>query len=673
MNFKLIYALYKKEMKDIFRDKKTLLMMIMIPIILYPLLLVGMVVLLNNIQENNIEKIYRVGFYQVDEKDEIINCMLDESDEYEYNFQIIQVSDVSEALKNKNIDVYIKSEKSKDQINFTLCYISSISDSKMAASMMEDILYKYREQLRVSKVLENNLEVKSMLYPITVEEEDGATKEEAVGSIMGSLIPFLLITTILLGAIYPAIDVTAGEKERGTLETLLTLPVSNVEIILSKFLAVSTIAIVSAVLNMASMSGVCVYFFKLMSFNQTTVANFNMLKFLPAILCMVLCVIAFTMFVSAVCVCICIFAKSFKEAQNYSTPILLIFMLASYIGIIPGVELTSTTAAIPVVNISLMIESVFSFNFDITLILIALFTNIAYGFIAIWIMSKCFNSEGILFGESTGNLKLMEKRINMKPNQMPSLGDVIILFSVILLFMLYFGSYATIRWGLNGVFMQQIGMLLILSLYSWYMKCDVKKVFSFQLPKGKHVLGSILLWFGIYIFMIMVSAILVPLYPNSVIQSNQLISFMKGKNIFMIIIMIAIMPAIGEEIMFRGFLLGSIRRKWKKGIAIIATGLIFGLYHGSILKFFVIGMLGCALAYAVYQSGSILCSMLMHLLNNVAAIIITLYPKEVSNIIPILVKDKLLPVEFIGMFVLSGTLLFIGILLLEDIKLKQNK
>lgn len=673
MNIKSIFALYKKEMKDILRDKKTLLMMIIVPIILYPLLLVGMVFLLNSITQDNIEKTYHVAFVQVDDKAAIEEVMFDETDDYNYIFKIKKVSDAEKALENRDIDVYVKSEEVHGQVNYTLYYISSINDSKTAASMMEDILFEYREQLRESRILENNLELNNILYPITVDKEDGASKEEALGSIMGSLIPFLLITTILLGAIYPAIDVTAGEKERGTLETLLTLPVSNVELIMSKFFAVCTVAIVSATLNMASMGFVCAYFLNLMSASAETIVDFNIIKFIPAIILMILCVMAFAMFVSAVCVCICIFAKSFKEAQNYSTPILLVFMLAGYAGMIPGVELTSTTAAIPIVNIALLIEDIFSFNFNTSLILIALFTNIAYSFIAIWIMSKCFNSEGILFGESASGLKLIEKRINMKEKQIPAIGDVVILFSVLLLFMLYFGSYATLKWGLNGVLMQQIGILLIPIIYAWYMKCDVKKVFFLKVPSIRHVVGSISLWGGAYILMIIFSVLFLPFFPESIEQSSYLTNLMHSKSVFITIFIIAIMPAIGEEIMFRGFLFGSISKKWRVGIAIVVSGLIFGLYHGSVMKFFVIGILGCALAYAVYQSGSILCSMIMHLLNNILAILITLYPLKIAKVFPILMKSELTTIEMVLLVIISIVLLWLGILLLQKNKRKNGK
>lgn len=671
MNIKSILALYKKEMKDILRDKKTILMMIMVPILLYPLLLVGMVFLMNSMTQDNLEKTYRVAFVRVEEKQAIEEVMFDESDDFEYNFQIKKVSNAAKSLENKNIDVYITSENVNGQIKYTLSYISSIGNSKTAASMMEDILFEYREQLRENRILENNLEVNNILYPITVDKEDSATKEEALGSIMGSLIPFLLITTILLGAIYPAIDVTAGEKERGTLETLLTLPVSNVELIMSKFFAVCTVAIVSAILNMASMGCVCIYFLKLMSASQTTVVDFNIVKFIPAIILMILCVMAFAMFVSAICVCICIFAKSFKEAQNYSTPILLVFMLAGYAGMIPGVELTATTAAIPIANIALLIEAIFSFNFNTSLILLALFTNIAYSFIAIWMMSKCFKSEGILFGDASG-VKLFEKRINMQEKQIPSLGDVAILFSVLLLFMLYFGSYATLRWGLYGLFLQQVGILLIPIIYAWYMKCDIKKVFSFRLPKPKHIFGSIFLWCGTYGIMIVLSVLLAPYFPQSIEQSSYLTSLMLEKGVVITVFFVAVMPAVGEEIMFRGFLFGSLSKKWKTGIAIIVSGLIFGLYHGSVLKFIVIGMLGFALAYALYQSGSILCSMLMHLLNNGAAIMITFYPNKIGEIFPIILKNRLTVFELVMILVISVVLLLSGILLLRK-KLYYDK
>lgn len=181
-----------------------------------------------------------------------------------------------------------------------------------------------------------------------------------------------------MGAVYPAIDTTAGEKERGTLETLLTLPVRNDELIMGKYLAVATVSIVSAMLNPISIGLMGTYIYQVMLVSNQEAAAIDFTGFIPAAVIVVLCVLVFSLFISALTMCVTIFAKFLKEANNYATPLLLSVMLTGYISFIPNVELTPHIASIPVVNICLLIHNLLIFKFEFSIIFIVLATNIAY-------------------------------------------------------------------------------------------------------------------------------------------------------------------------------------------------------------------------------------------------------------------------------------------------------
>ena len=191
---------------------------------------------------------------------------------------------------------------------------------------------------------------------------------------------------IASGAVYPAIDVMAGEKERGTIETLLTLPVSNMELVTGKYIAVATVALMSAFLNMVSIAASLVLLVGSMGmsegFNLSEVA---MGEFVLPLCITVLTIFLFTLVVVAISMSICALAKSFKEAQNYITPLLLLIMLPSYVTMIPSMTLTATTASIPVVNIALLIKSVLNFQYDIGLMAIVLASNMALVILTIFI------------------------------------------------------------------------------------------------------------------------------------------------------------------------------------------------------------------------------------------------------------------------------------------------
>ena len=313
MNTNRMFALFKREMKDIFRDKKTLIMMVVVPILLYPLLIVGMTMLISAINTTQLEKTYQVAYVGIEDTVvEEIQSILDDKTLIDYDVNPVLDSENVEAdLESEKIHAYVTKEVKDNQELYYIHYLSASDDSNLVSDTLMDALSLYREDIRKERVVERGLNENEILYPITYELEDESSTEESVGNYLGTLIPMIVITSICLGAIYPAIDVTAGEKERGTLETLLTLPVTNFEMIMSKFFAVSVIATVSAVLNICSMGGAIIFLIQIMGGSSGLEVNIS--TFVPAILFLVLVVVFFALFVTAVCMCTCIFAKSFKK------------------------------------------------------------------------------------------------------------------------------------------------------------------------------------------------------------------------------------------------------------------------------------------------------------------------------------------------------------------------
>lgn len=670
MKHSTIFSLYKKEMLDFLRDKKTVIIMILVPIVLYPLLFLGAMYVGSAIVENQQASTYKVAFYQVEEAENIEKVMMDDTDELDYHFEVVDCENWQQALEDKEIDVCITKEQQDKQIVYQIQHLSSVSESSTAASMMEDIITEYREQLRKESIEAEGLDVTTILYPIKAECVDLSSNEEAFGSIIGSLLPFLMITSILLGAIYPAIDATAGEKERGTLETLLTLPVSNYELIISKFLAVSTLASISALLNFVSMGMIGIFMYQSVELTGVSGGNIQLGTFIPAILIMLVCVLVFAMLLSALCLCICIFAKSFKEAQNYSTPLLLVVMLTGYIGFIPGVELNSTYAVIPIANIVLLVKNIFTFQYSFGNLFLVLITNIVYSFLAIFIMSKMYNSESLLFGEG-GSVKLFESRANMKKGQMPGIGDAFLLLAFSVLAMFYIGSYAQLKLGFWGVPVQQILFLLLAAGFAWYMKADYKKLFSIKVPNLASVIGSLFLWIGSYLGMILLSVPLSQMFKESASQLEVLNDWFAKQPFWAVLLVVGIMPAICEETLFRGFLFGTMKEKWKPFTAIFVSGLIFGIYHMSVIKAVTITFLGMALAYSVYCSGSILTSVLMHLCNNTIAVVLDRYPELFQKIFPFLFEESLSVPVCVGMILGAVVCIGVGIVLLRKSAVKR--
>ncbi len=666
MNVKRMGALFKREIRDILRDKKTMIMMVLLPLVLYPLLIVGVALLSTAIMESQEEKTYIVAFDGCEDLEAEISAILSEKqEEIGYTVEIVEEDSCKEALEAESIDAYVTMSGKEIKIN----YLSAKERSSTASYALDEALDIYKASLTRQQIEEADLDAEEILNPILIADEDLSTTEESVGSMIGMMMPFFIITMILLGAIYPAIDVTAGEKERGTLETLLTLPVTNFEMIMSKFLAVSCIACVSAILNVISMGGAMAF---LVSSSLASAADMNVSfdfsVFLPGVLFTILVMMVFALFVTAVCMCTCVFAKNFKDANNYATPVMFVFMFAGYAPMLPDVELTVQTAAIPVVNVALLVAGLFEFNYNYALFGIVLASNVAYSLLAIMVLGRIYNSESVLFSEGFSSVKLFDKRSEMKEKQMPGIGDCVLLMCLVLLLMLYGGTYAQLKLGFGGVAVQQAFILICPLVYAWYMKADAKKLFSFKAPKVKGVLGGICLAFGGLLLALVVGALLTPVFPQSAESLKALDEMIKGQSVWVIILVMAVMPAIGEEFLFRGFLMGTLREKCKPWIAIVATTLIFAAYHMSVLKMFTISIIGLGLTVAAYMTGSIYTSMIMHFINNFISVMISLYPEQVGKIAPILMEEEPSGISLIVITLVGVALAVVGWLLVRGKK-----
>lgn len=671
MNTKRMFTLFKRELTDILRDKKTLFMMLVVPIIIYPLLIIGMTFLMSSVMNSQAEKTYLVAF---DEEDELAAKIADiienNPDKLSYKLEIVQKSDCKKALEAGDIDIYV-SKASDGRI--ALCYLSAKDRSNTALDALTDAFEIYREELQKERIDEAGLDADYLLNPIHYEGEDLSSTEESVGNMIGSIIPFFIVTMILLGALYPSIDVTAGEKERGTLETLLTLPITNFEMIMSKFLAVSCIACASAILNVFSMGGAMAF---LVSSSMSLAEDINLEihyeTFIPGILFTLVVMVFFALLVTAVCMCTCVFAKNFKEANNYVTPVMLIFMFGSYAAMIPDLELTAQTAAIPIVNVALLVEGLFQFQYNYGLFAIVLFSNVAYSLLAILILGKIYNSEAVLFSEGLSSVRIFTRRSEMKEKQMPGYGDLILLLCLVLLLIFYVGSFAQIKWGFGGVVIQQLIILLCPVLYAWYMKADAKKLFSIKKPGVSQVAGGILFGIAAFLCAMIIGVLLVPFFPESAEGLTQLDDMLTSQPAVVLILVVALMPAIGEELLFRGFVMGTLKNKCTGVIAVLVTTLLFAAYHMSLIKMFTIGIIGFGLTYAAYKSGSIVTSMCMHFLNNLLSVLITKYPKQMQHVLPVLFKESLSASDLLLMIAVILICAVLGLLLLGCRKKKQT-
>ncbi len=629
MNKKIIKQLFKKEMLDVLRDKKTVLMMVVVPLVLYPLILLFGMQIMTSVSQDMAKSTYNIAIADGKLRDEYVRLFEDR----EYENEIIKVvssEDLDGDLLQGNIDLFIDITDSSNSVK--IHYLSASNRSNYAVDVVLDVLTDYSNQMTEDMLLEAGLTPEEVLNPIKISYADWSTAEESTGNLLGSILPFMLVVSILMGTMYPAIDTTSGEKERGTLETILTLPVTSRELIFSKFLAVGLFGIVSALLNIISMCGVMAYLFNMMaSVGADNFASFDLSKFVMPILIGVLCVFAFAVFVSALSMCVCAFAKSYKEANNYITPVSLVVMLASFISFIPNIELTKTMALVPVANLCLLLKDLLVFKFNYLNILLVLFSNIIYAIVSVLVLGKIYNSESIMFGDGQSGIGIFEKRSNMKKGGVPTLGDCGFVVVLMALIYLYAGSSLQLKYQTIGLVLSQLLFVLVPLSIVLYSKKSVKETFKLRLCRPKQLAGGIIFGIAVILWNLVISAISTAIFSDSASSSQEGLQVYMPDSFVLGLLVLAVTPAICEEMFFRGYVFSALENKLKLATAIILSALLFGVFHMSLAKLLSTAFLGGMIALVGHKTRSIMPGMVIHFMNNTLACVAMYYPMEIMD------------------------------------------
>lgn len=716
MKTKAFKLLLKKELLDVFRDKKAIIMMVLVPILLYPLIFFGSMAVMTMIQSNMEEGEYKVAIVAsddgalksaVEKHNENAKVEAQEKAETESTDQgnssddsVSQKNsastsangiatdvltlvdapsgDYQEALQNEELDAYVTSSKdSSGKTVYEVYYVSSITNSSYAAGIVRDVVDELSREESKEKIQAAGLDADVIMNPVVYESEDLASSEQSAGSILGMILPFLLVLSLLMGTMYPAIDVTAGEKERGTLETLLTLPVSNREIIFSKFFTVAIIGIISALLNIVSIAFMGTYMIRLMGDAMESMgisfAGIDIGKFIPAIIFTVLAILAFSLFISAVTMCITSLAKSYKEANNYITPLMLVVMLTGYIGFIPNIELTHTMALVPVANICLMIKNLLLFKVEYKLVAVVLVSNVLYAIVAVLILSRIYDSENVLFDEGKFSLKLFERRSNMKKGGVPTTGDAWFMVVFVMFAYLYLGSVLEMKYGFGGIFGIQMIIFVLPLLYVLYTKRSILHTYSFRKTKLMNFVAALFMGCGTMLIGIILTSFVSMLFPTEAeMVSSGLMNELMSDNELLTFAVVALTPAICEEMLFRGFLFSAFRGRHKIVVSVLLTAVIFGVYHMSIVRFFTTALLGAALAVIVYYSDSIFPAMMMHAINNGIAVLQMYHPDTMENVFPLFAVEEPGIMESIVVSTMGILLLAAGVAMFKILQKKKE-
>jgi len=409
MRWSVINTIFLKELKEVLRDKRTVYLVILLPFFLYPVLfaIIGQLsssqatkineekvtVLVNEAAKNSL-------IYNTLSADTTLTVKVQEFDKagldsLKNTIGIKVLNDASAAMTNAQpveVEIYVNS--TKDVLE---------SRSKRIKRQIEGINQSIVAQRLSEKELSNDF-----LTPIKVSDVDLAPPAAQMGKLIGRFLPMALLFFIFTGMIYIAIDITAGEKERQTLQTLFVSPIKVPEIITGKFLAVFTVGVVSAVMNLLSLILAVFIQASIMGAGEGLSSISFSISSLGWIWLAVLILLS-TVFIGGMTLAVVVLANSYKESQSYVTPLMMILLLPAIFATQPGMELTFTTALIPIVNIFLAMGEIFVGDFNSSLIALVALMALVYAALSLWLASFIFGNENVVTGQKVDFKKLFSR------------------------------------------------------------------------------------------------------------------------------------------------------------------------------------------------------------------------------------------------------------------------
>lgn len=406
MNLGNIITIYLKELKDSLRDRRTLISTIVIPTLVIPLLFFGGVTIGAKSIKKARSEVPSIMILGGEDSPEVVRQL-----KSHVKLRIVPAAlDWKQQIGDKQLRAAVEIpmgfdaglKNSAPQAVKIYNYEGEVR-SGFAAAELERFFRDLRERTIAGRLAERGLTV-DLVKPLETRRQNVAPPEKVGGNLIGGFLPYLIIILCFTGAMYPAMDLTAGEKERGTMETLLCSPVARVDIVLGKFLMVLTGSLSSMALSLASMAGTAMIGGSLLSSPagkmdagaQAMTSGMPMID--PAgVLGMLVMVFPVAVLFSAVLFTVALFAKSNKEAQSYIAPMMFVIIIPAVIGMLPGIELATKTALVPILNISLVSKEMLSGIWNWHYIGLIFASSSVYAAVALGLAVRMFNREDVIF------------------------------------------------------------------------------------------------------------------------------------------------------------------------------------------------------------------------------------------------------------------------------------
>ncbi len=386
-----ILTVFKKEIKDTLRDKRTLMTAIVLPALLIPVLMYGMTVVTKMVMEKEENK--KLSISLIDAPDAFLTYLDTTKMEIKSGYDL---KTGKEAIKADSLDAMIRFTSNFMELQEKMASPRVVLLYKQTnlsvESRMKKMVERYSDDLLDQRI--ETLGISSAtIKPINLKTENVEEPQELVGQTVGGILPYMFIMFCFMGCMYPALDLITGEKERGTIETLLTVPASRFSILLGKVLTISIVGLAATVMSIVGMYFGVLFLPDLPEEISGVINSIISPKFVTMLLAMLL---PLCVFFAGLITTMVVKAKSFKEAQSIVSPFTVLIILPAALALLPGIELTWGTAMVPILNIALATKEIIAETINIGHFALIVASLIILAIIGVFISYSQFSKEGMV-------------------------------------------------------------------------------------------------------------------------------------------------------------------------------------------------------------------------------------------------------------------------------------
>jgi sodium transport system permease protein len=652
MRWSNVAVIFRREVLDQIRDRRTLFMIFVLPILLYPILGIG-IISFAAAMEDKPRIVVVVGAENLPKAPPLLNPrgdgfhpeLFDTPAEAERI--VVQLEPASgpwsepsrredEIRRGKVSAVLVippdlpEQLRREQDVEIPIKYKSVDEPSQLTYFRLKELLDQWKHRIRERRLIRDQ-KPESYAEPIRVKAEDVATAREVGGLVWGRLFPFLLVMMSLTGAFYPAIDLCAGEKERGTMETLLISPASRSEIVAGKFLTVLLASVMTALLNLISMGLTGLRMAGWIGVigaapGKRALASALAPPTLQAALWIVLLLVPLAAFFSAVSLSLAVLARSMKEGQYYMTPLYLVCLPLVLLTLMPGVELNLFYSLVPITGVALLLRALILGEYDLAFpyFLPVMVPTLVYAAVALrWAIDQ-FQREDVLFREAERfSLSRWLRHLYRDREPTPTSGEATLCFALILTASWFLMQYLAFRGEpptLSSVAAGQFVIFIPPVFMAVLLTASPRRTLRLNWPKPHFLLLGLVLPITLNPLVNEMQPIVERLFPISSTIKAALGQLMgQAPRLATAVLVFALIPAVCEELAFRGFILSGLERQHRTRSAILLSALMFGFLHVLLSLFqqlFNATLLGIILGLLAVRSRSILPGILFHFLNN---------------------------------------------------------